>query len=255
MFLSVSVRDESGQPGVGTVQFTIMGGTTFQVPQTLVDGVAEVEFGSTSFGPEPGQETVDPYFQLPPGFDIGALFVPADPLVQAPSSGRADLTITPATPTVSGGWGGDVVSLPVGGTIELKAVVSAPPVEGSYTLLDPTGSVDFYLGGVLVASAPLVQDSTQPDGVSGASALATSQTAGEQKLEIVYSGDTNYSAARSGSFPGPPFTQAPGPSPELASTGTDSGAGLFAGSVAAGVVLGGLGLVLLRRGDKRRRLS
>ncbi|PPF78997.1 hypothetical protein C5B96_13725 [Subtercola sp. Z020] len=263
LVLQATVVDSKGDPAEGTVQFTVMG-NTFQTPQALVDGSVELVYGSTSFGPAPGQETVDPYFLVPPGVAVGVAFTPADATRFAPSSANLDVTIERATPSVAAGWGGDVTSLPVGGFFEVKAVVATEETPGQYVLAAPTGSVDFYIGGVLAGSAPLVADT---EGYSGASAIVAGTEVGPQSVQAVYSGDSNYLPARSTPAPGLVFTpavaptpgptatpgptspSAPGPS-HLAETGASAPTLAASGAGAVGVLL--LGLALLGTARRRR---
>jgi len=188
--LAATVVDSTGAPAVGTVQFEISGGETFATPIELVDGAAHVVFGSILNG------SIDPYVSSPPSLAIGATFVPADPTALAPAHGSSEVTIRKGVTVVTASSAGDQLLLPstpvmVRAELELQGFART-----SYWLpAETTGTVDFLLDGVTVATSAVVPNREQRRGVAVAQITLPAQGSGT--LTAVYSGDATYASSTS----------------------------------------------------------
>jgi len=203
--VSVPLYPAGGQPATGVINATVSSpdfsnnvtgtdnvifqqppGITWATPAPIVYGVplsgTQLDASSTlpgSFAYSPTAGTVLGVGQQ----TLKVTFTPTDTVDYTTSTASVTLTVTPATPTltVTASANPAFASNPV----TLTATVSSLGVT-------PTGTVTFYDGTTVVGTGTLT---------AGVATVTTSTlTGGTQSITAVYSGDSSYGTATSGSY-------------------------------------------------------
>lgn len=224
--LQVAVVDANEMPGAGVVR-VLAGTLPIGGDYPLVDGAVEITVGGEG----------SPLHFAPGVWEFSAEFVPADPVLQAPSTSiPVSVTVAPAASSVEL-FAPEVVT--AGSSTTLTALVSTVIPDAAVY-----GVVSFYANGALVGTADVVNDL--------ASVSWTPAEAGAVSLYAVYSGDRTFALATSAQLA---VTVAPAAAvpamtpaaPRLADTGTPA-LPLAATGALALLALGlGLGLAARRR--------
>ncbi|MGN6606417.1 MAG: hypothetical protein ACTHMS_05320 [Jatrophihabitans sp.] len=159
---SVTATATVGGGATGTVQFTVDGQDTgLPVPVVQGQAVSGVLTDGLGHAPSAGPHVV------------GATFAPADPAVDAPSSGTQPLTV---------GQAGTTTVLQVRPSTVVAVVSAVDPGAGT-----PTGSAAFLLDGrTALGSAPLVH---------GVATLAATLPTGIHHVSVSYGGDGDFLAS------------------------------------------------------------
>lgn len=220
--LAATVTDASGAAAIGSLQFTVGDGVLVGSPIELVDGKARLVYGSI-----PNPTIPNPVLPSPPSLQIGATFIPADAAVLAPSEGSAVIEIRPATTMITVSYTAEQ-ALEVAEQVSVSAVIEHAPLgEGEFRAADPTGTVEFSLGGIVVATAPVLAGSNIDRGFALADVVLLQQ--GDAELVAVYSGDVSYGASTSSAVvipvaaatpPNRPIVAKPSPSPTPTASST-----------------------------------
>jgi len=189
--LAATVVDSTGAPAVGTVQFDIAGGTNYWTPIDLVDGSAHIVFSSLTNG-----TTVNPYLWSPPSLAIGATFIPADPEALEPASGAAVVTIRKGVAVVIASLAEGQTLLPSStATVVAEIGQQGIPLTSYWRPAEITGSLDFLLDGVVVATSPVVTYEEERRGIATAQISVPAQGTGT--LTATYSGNGTYATTTS----------------------------------------------------------